>query len=428
MNFDYLHPADQIIRMIERIYRYGMTTTSGGNLSILDENGDIWITPGGVDKGSLGRADIVRVTSDGRIDGRHKPSSEFPFHQAIYRSRPDLRAIVHAHPPSLVSFSIVRRVPNVGMLPGEREICGEVGMADYALPGSDRLGANIARVFAEGKHAVMLENHGGVVGGTTLMEAFKTFETLEFCARTEILARRIGTPRAIASELLEKARIEEPPTLSEFEPDRIPTDEREARRDMCELIHRAYEQRLFTSTQGTFSVKLGDDRFLITPHGLDRKILSPEDLVLIDRGRAEKGKSPSRSALLHRRIYERQPHIRSVLVSHSPHVMAFAVTERKFDSRTIPESYILLRSLPKLPFLSVYEDAEGTADRFTPDVPVAVVENNCVIATGNSLLQAFDRLEVAEYSAKSIIEAEGLGAIAPIDEASIRELEEAFRL
>ena len=102
---------------MERIYRYRMTTTSGGNLSIRDDDGSIWITPARVDKGSLRREDIVRVRPDGTVDGPHRPSSEFPFHRAIYAARPDLRAIVHAHPVALVAFSICRRVPDTRLLP-----------------------------------------------------------------------------------------------------------------------------------------------------------------------------------------------------------------------------------------------------------------------------------------------------------------------
>ena len=67
MNFETLHPADQLVMLMERIYSYGMTTTSGGNLSILDDNGDIWITPAGYDKGSLTRKDIVQVKPDGTV-------------------------------------------------------------------------------------------------------------------------------------------------------------------------------------------------------------------------------------------------------------------------------------------------------------------------------------------------------------------------
>ena len=87
-----LHPRDEIMQIMQRIYRYRMTTTSGGNLSIRDANGDIWITPARVDKGSLRREDIVCVRPNERREGVHLPSSELPFHQAIYQRRPDLGA------------------------------------------------------------------------------------------------------------------------------------------------------------------------------------------------------------------------------------------------------------------------------------------------------------------------------------------------
>lgn len=89
-----MHPADQITVVISRIYRSGLTTTSGGNISIKDENGDIWITPGGIDKGSLTPKDIICVKPDGTIIGPHKPSSEFPFHKAIYEMRPKMTAVI----------------------------------------------------------------------------------------------------------------------------------------------------------------------------------------------------------------------------------------------------------------------------------------------------------------------------------------------
>ncbi len=115
-----LHPRDQITMVIGRIYSRGLTTTSGGNISIIDENGDIWVIPSAIDKGSLQPSDIVCVKRDGTITGRHKPSSEFPFHKAIYEARPDIKAIIHAHPPALVSFSIVREIPNTNIsFPGK---------------------------------------------------------------------------------------------------------------------------------------------------------------------------------------------------------------------------------------------------------------------------------------------------------------------
>jgi len=414
--------------MIDRIYQYGMTTMSGGNLSLIDEEGDLWITPAGVDKGSLTRKDIICVRSDGTVVGPHRPSSEFPFHQLIYKARPDLRAVVHAHPPALVSFSMVRRIPDIRLLPNEQHICGAVGMAEYALPGSVELGENIAKVFAEGSNAVMLENHGVVVGGTDLFRAFHIFETLDFCARLEINARRIGTPALLSDESLNLVKTNQDIPMTEFTPAAFSTAEREARREMCELVKRAYAQRLFTSTQGTFSQRIDAGRFVITPYDMDRKYLEPADLVAIEHGSREAGKQPSRSVQLHQLIYERHPHIQSVIIAHPPNIMAYALTDNPFDSRTIPESYILLRQSPKLPFSSVYEQLEDTAAVFTPDTPIALVENNCVIVAGQSLLNAFDRLEVAEYSAKAMIAARCLGDIIPIDDAKIDDIKQAFHL
>jgi L-fuculose-phosphate aldolase len=152
-----IHPRDEIMRTMERIYRYRMTTTSGGNLSIREESGDVWITPARVDKGNLRREDIVHVRADGTVEGRHRPSSELPFHQAIYAMRSDLRAIVHAHPVALVAFSICREVPDTRLLYQARQVCGRVGFAPYALPGSEALGANIARSFKGDVDCVVLE-------------------------------------------------------------------------------------------------------------------------------------------------------------------------------------------------------------------------------------------------------------------------------
>ncbi len=184
-----MHPCDQITMIIKKIYRSGLTTTSGGNVSIIDENGDIWVTPAAIDKGSLRASDIVVVRKDGTIEGRHKPSSEYPFHRAIYECRPDIKSIIHAHPPALVSFSIVRQIPDTNIIPQAKNICGKIGYAQYELPGSEELGEEISWQFKRGKNAVIMENHGAVVGGSDLGDTFQRFETLEFCGQNYYLRK-----------------------------------------------------------------------------------------------------------------------------------------------------------------------------------------------------------------------------------------------
>lgn len=426
MQFKYLHPCEEIIEIINRIYQNGMTTTSGGNLSIKDSDGSIWITPKGIDKGKLTTKDIVRVLPDGSVDGIHEPSSELPFHKAIFDSRSDIKAIVHAHPPDLVSFSIARKIPDTKIVPKASEICGKVGYAEYQLPGSEKLGEVIASKFKEGHNTVLLENHGIVTVGDRLVHAFQKLEILNFCARLTIKANIIGNVKVLSDEQLELSRNEF--SLEEFDHNNITSHEKDLRQRMIKFIHRSYSQKLMTSLEGTFSAKVDDEKFIITPWGKDRKYLREEDLVLINNSKKERGKKPSRSVKIHDKLYKKHPGIKAVIIAHPPNILAFGVSDAKFDSRTIPESYILLRDIPKLPFGMEFENNEGLVEILSENTPVVICENNCVIVTGGSLLEAYDRLEVAEYSAKSVIAAKAIGGVVPIGNTEINELKKAFGL
>ena len=304
MRFELLHPADQLVMIMNRIYYYGMTTTSGGNLSIRDDNGDIWITPSGIDKGNLTRADMCQVKPDGTVIGPHKPSVELPFHSEIYRRRPDLKGILHAHPPTLVAFSLARKIPDISLIPNASEVCGKVTYAKYEVPGSKKLGEYIAAEFEKGYNTVMMENHGVVIGHKDLFSAFMAFETLDFCGRLEIDAKKLGTPRNLTEEQIDIDRSITSPSLDEFIPGSHSSEENAARRDLCEFIHRSYDQRLFTSTQGTFAVRLSDGSFLTTPYNKDRKYLESEDIVHIKHGMREMGKKPSRATRLLEEIFD----------------------------------------------------------------------------------------------------------------------------
>lgn len=425
MKFALRHPREQIVTIMQRIYGYGMTTTSGGNISILDDNDDMWITPAGVDKGNLEPADIVCVRPDLSIIGPHKPSSEFPFHRAIYERRPDFRAIVHAHPPALVSFSIVRKIPNTDIIPQAHDVCGTVGYAPYALPGSLELGQVIASTFAKGFDIVLLENHGVVAGGADLQVAFQRFETLDFCARTLIQAHTLGEVRFLSEEEIELSR-HRGKRLPKFTPAFHSSPERELRQQICEVVRRAYAQRLMTSTEGTVSARVDASSFLITPYGVDRHYLDIDDLVLIQDGKRERRKEPSRAARLHLTIYEAHPEIGAIITAQSPSATAYSVTGHKLDTRTIPESYIVLRDLPLVPYGAQFGSGEALAGALSADVPVLLIQNDAILTTGATLLQAFDRLEVAEFSAQALIHTEAIGELVPIGPQEVQEIEEKF--
>src|SRR4051812_17449456 len=423
-----VHPRDELVETMERIYRYKMTTTSGGNLSVRDESEDVWITPARIDKGTLTRADIIRLGKGGVVDGRHNPSSEFPFHQAIYRARPDLRAIVHAHPVALVAFSICRTLPKTALYPQAAQVCGEVGYAPYALPGSAALGRNIAEVFARGFNCVVLENHGVVIGGADLQEAFQRFETLEFTAKIIIKAGQLGAVGYLNPQQLELAARPRP-VPEEFEPGLATTQEKEIRGALCDFLRRGYRQRLLTSTGGSFSARLGspdDDSFVISSWNVDRARARREQLTLVQQGKREAGRRPSRAVMMHQHLYRTYPQVRAIVNATPVNATAFSVVDARLDARTIPESYLFLGEVPRVPFAAGFGDGREVAGIVSMQQPVALMENNGALILGTSVLDAFDRLEVLECTAEALINSRPVGAVCPMAEGQIEELRKAF--
>lgn len=429
LNTKLMHPAEQICIIISRIYRGGMTTTSGGNLSIMDDNGDMWITPSGIDKGSLKPSDIMCVKADGTVVGPHKPSSEYPFHRALYRMRPKMRSVIHAHPAGLVTFSIVHQIPNTSILPQVHAVCGPIGFAPYDVPGSEALGEKIAEEFR--KHpeykAVIMENHGVVLAGEDIADAYQRFETLELCARTIINAKTLGEPIYLTDEQLNFHESRLPNDFQHFMNVTHPSEERAIRTEICRMVRRACDQKLMSSSYGTVSMRWKDNDFLITPTGVQRWDIDEEDIVQIKDGMAEAGKLPSHSAALHYEIYRRNPKVNAIVLTQCPSLMGFCTTDTKFDVRTIPESWIFLQDVPKFEFGSQYTKPAEVAEVFKSR-PCAMLANDSVVVASDSLINAFDRLEVAEFAAKSLILAKPVGDLHPITDKEVEDLRVAFHV
>lgn len=415
------------MRTMDRIYRYRMTTTSGGNLSIRDDDGNIWISPARVDKGNLVRQDIVCVRIDGTIEGLHPPSSEFPFHKAIYEARPDIRAIVHAHPVALVAFSICRQTPNTRLFHQAHSVCGQLGFAPYACPGSVQLGANIASTFSAGCDSVILENHGVVVGGDSLPHAFERFEAFEFAGKTLVKAQQLGKVRFLDDQLLQQA-ADRGVDFQSYDPPAATPNEQELRRQLCEFVRRGCRQRLLISTEGSFSARVDQDSFLITPTQKDRELLRADDLVLVNGDQRESGKLASRAARAHQAIYEKHTGVQSIVFAHPVNATAFSVTDSVFDVRTIPESYVFLRDVRRVPYGIQFRDEKQLADYVSESMPAAMLENDGVIVTGRSILDTFDRLEVLESTAEAVINAKAIGEVMTMPDSVIDELKSAFGL
>lgn len=408
--FQISDPKEQLVAIMKRIYAQGMTTTSGGNLSIKDENGNVYITPGGTDKGSMTAEDIVCIRADGTMEGKHKPSSEYPFHMKIYETRSDIRAILHAHPPAMVAYSIVRKIPDISAFPELKACIGSVGMAEYGLTGSEELGEKIAKVFAEGCNVAELENHGLVVGSTDIESAYQVFEAMDFSARIGIGASRLGGPKNEnpSGKGLTDENMEKPKNPST----EIPQEDRAVCEKLCEMVRRAWHQKLLYAGLGVFSVRAESGTIYYIPAGTDQSAAGISDVRKLE----QTGDG------LHAKIYRTHPGIGSVVTAFPPELMAFAVTGTKFSSRIIPEIYMVMQDVISLPQAQYAGKPEEIAAVFDGRTSVAVLEGGGVIVTAPSLLKAYDRLEVAEYSARAILESSQLGNIVEITEKQVDEI------
>ena len=421
MSFSYVHPRNILVQTIQRLYDLGMTTTSGGNLSIKDDEGNIWITPSGIDKGSLSPEDIVKVTPDGEIIGKHRPSCELPFHRSVYGLREDVKAVLHAHSPALVAFSLTGRMPDPNLIPGAAKVCGKVAFAEYEIPGSEKLGKIIAAEFANGADSVIMENHGAVMAGASIAEAFARFEALDYVARIQINSTSLGEEKPLLGKLKKQS-------YPEFIPHVVSAAECELRDEMATFRARCYRQRLLFSGSAFLSGRLGEDDFLITPANFEPMYLDSLGMVRMYKGMREAGKNPSSGTMICRNIFNKCPWINSIIMTRPPYLMAFAVTGTPIDSRTSPESYIMMRDVPILKAEEYFNNPNAVVELLSPSNPVILIENCGILTTGRTLLEAFDRLEVSEFTAKCIIMAGKLGKLNPINQQQVDDIIADFKL
>jgi L-fuculose-phosphate aldolase len=171
-----------------------------GNLSVRLEGGHVLTTPTGISKGFLRPEHMVIVDLDGRkLDGVLQPSSEIQMHLTIYKQRPDIEAVVHAHP------CIATGLGCAGMNISE-PICSElvltlgtIPLAPYAMPGSPAL-SDALLPFVANHEAILMQNHGVVSYGSTLAQAYLNMETVEHTARIMLVTNLLGSPRKLNSE------------------------------------------------------------------------------------------------------------------------------------------------------------------------------------------------------------------------------------
>ena len=183
---------DEVILVCRRLYERGLVAGPDGNVSVRQEDGSILVTPSGLSKVDVTPDDLVVVTLDGRVrEGRHAPSSELRMHVRIYQRRPDVHAVVHAHPPAATGFAVAGEAFVAPVLPEVILQLGEVPLVPYATPGSDAL-ADAFEPFLASHDCFLMANHGATTVAPTLTTALQRMESLEHGARILLAARALG--------------------------------------------------------------------------------------------------------------------------------------------------------------------------------------------------------------------------------------------
>lgn len=405
----------QVVEAMSRVYAKALTTTSGGNISALDEQGRIYITPSGIDKGTLTTADISEVLPDGTVSGKHTPSMELPFHSDIYRTCKDVKAIVHAHSPAIVAYACMRIAPSAGCARIFEEVLGEIAPSEYALPGSLKLGGIVRQKFEKGYRTVMMDNHGATVAAGDMDTALRMYETLDRLTRTLFYARALGGAKNPETHI--------PLTAAEYLVGDTGADNAGIRRDIAAFLRRAYAGDLVGNGCGTLAVKAEDGVFF------NADCDSPYDIEGGDIVKYSCGKvsAPKKARYLDMilKVFEKNPAAEAVFVSAPAATAAFAVANADFDARLIPESYIMLRDVGRLPYQAI-SDYDKIANALSKTSPVLLIDNECAITIGKNITKAFDRMEVLDYSARSVLLARPVADIKAINNMQVDEINSAF--
>ena len=197
---------EEICRVCRLLYDRGYVVSNDGNVSARVEEDRVLITPSGVGKGRVTPDMLVLCDLEGQIlEGDRHPSSESGMHLMVYRERPDVRAVVHAHPPFSTARAICRRPLTERYLAEMILGLGEVPVTEFAMPSTAEVPDSV-RPFVRTHSAVLLANHGSLAWGPDLLSAFDRLEVVEQTAKVYFLVERMGGGTEISPERAETLR------------------------------------------------------------------------------------------------------------------------------------------------------------------------------------------------------------------------------
>jgi L-fuculose-phosphate aldolase len=192
----------QIVEIGRRIWTRGYVAANDGNITVKLNDNELLTTPTGVSKGFMTVEMIIKCDRTGKVlssNPGYRPSSEVKMHQEVYKERPDIQSVVHAHPPYATSFAVAGIPLNKCVLPEAILVMGAVPIAPYGLPSTMEIPDRM-RPFIKNSDVILLENHGALTLGTDLLNAYHKMETLEHTASIVWKALQLGNLNVLPPE------------------------------------------------------------------------------------------------------------------------------------------------------------------------------------------------------------------------------------
>lgn len=189
-----------------RVYNRGMVAANDGNFSVKLNDDEYLCTPTGVSKGFMTPEYICKVNAKGEVleaNEGFRPSSEVKMHMRVYQERPDVGAVVHAHPMYATTFAIAGIPLMEPIMPEAVIFLGGVPLAKYGTPSTMEIPDAVSE-FLQDYDAVLLENHGALTYSDTLMNAYHRMESVEFYARLMYQAKMLGGPQVLSQDRVEE--------------------------------------------------------------------------------------------------------------------------------------------------------------------------------------------------------------------------------
>jgi L-fuculose-phosphate aldolase len=190
----------EIVEVGARLWKRGYVASNDGNISVRRDDGRLLATPKSVSKGFMTPGMLVVADMAGRrLAGDREPSSELKMHLAVYEARPDVHAVVHAHPPLATGFAVAGIPLDRAVLAEVITTLGSIPIAEYATPSTEEL-PRAVRKYISAHDGLLLANHGALTAAGDLMAAYYKMETIEHFAHISLVARLLGRERVLSSD------------------------------------------------------------------------------------------------------------------------------------------------------------------------------------------------------------------------------------